>query len=122
MKISLQVILILSLVVLNIKSKKIEIFDVLQIKSLVNIHFDLSEALDSSLKTNLNKKKKLLSRLKDVDLRLVNYAKISSANMMNLKKILSQVDQERKIIKEKSPITKEKSASDYINSITGFWG
>jgi hypothetical protein len=42
--------------------------------------------------------------------------------MMNLKKILSQVDQERKIIKEKSPITKEKSASDYINSITGFWG
>lgn len=122
MKISLQIILFLSFAVLNIKSKKIEIFDVLQIKSLVNIHFDLSEAIDNSLNTNLNKKKKLLSRLKDIDLKLVNYAKISSANMMNLKKILSRVHQERKIIKEKSPITKEKSASDYINSITGFWG
>lgn len=122
MKISLQIILFLSFAVLNIKSKKIEIFDVLQIKSLVNIHFDLSEAIDNSLNTNLNKKKKLLSRLKDIDLKLVNYAKISSANMMNLKKILSRVHQERKIIKEQSPITKEKSASDYINSITGFWG
>ena len=122
MKISLQIILFLSFVVLNIKSKNIEIFDVLQMKSLVNIHFDLSEAIDNSLNTNLNKKKKLLSRLMDIDLKLANYAKISSANMMNLKKILFQVDQERKIIKEKSPITKEKSASDYINSITGFWG
>ena len=82
MKISLQIILFLSFVVLNIKSKNIEIFDVLQMKSLVNIHFDLSEAIDNSLNTNLNKKKKLLSRLMDIDLKLANYAKISSANMM----------------------------------------
>jgi hypothetical protein len=43
--------------------------------------------------------------------------------LINFKKILNQVIHENRMVKQqKNQSKKEKSASDDINSITGFWG
>ena len=96
------------------------------VKSLIQSHLLLSDILNDNLMINTIKRKKLISRLKEIDLTLMDYAKKSKINKMNLLKLWRRISNERKIKSElltkQKQKNKEKSASDHINSITGFWG
>jgi hypothetical protein len=96
------------------------------VKSLIQSHLLLSDILNDNLMINTIKKQKLISRLKEIDLALMDYANKSKINKMNLLKLWHRISNERKIkmelLTKQKQKNKEKSASDHINSITGFWG
>ena len=96
------------------------------VKSLIQSHLLLSDILNNNLMINSIKRKKLISRLKEIDLILVDYARKSTTNRVNLFKFWRRISNEIKIkndlLTKQKQKNKEKSASDHINSITGFWG
>jgi hypothetical protein len=97
-----------------------------ELKSLIKTYIDYSAALKSdSITINYLQKQQLVNKLKQLDEKLKAYMSKDSKNVLILFKVWSQLNDERnKIIKQQQAksTAKEKSASDRINSITGFWG
>jgi hypothetical protein len=97
-----------------------------ELKSLVKTYLDYSAALKSdSITINYLQKQQLVNKLKQLDEKLKAYINKDSKNVLIFYKIWSQLNDERnKVIKQQQAklTAKEKSASDRVNSITGFWG
>jgi Fe2+ transport system protein B len=95
-----------------------------ELKSLIKTYIDYSAALKSdSITINYLQKQQLVNKLKQLDEKLKAYMSKDSKNVLILFKVWSQLNDERnKIIKQQQAksTAKEKSASDRINSITGF--
>ena len=118
---------ILSILIISILSVVLtQQTNVNRIKALVKSHLFLTETLNEYLMINnisMKRKEIIIARLEKIKLELQNYANQSLRNTVILYKIWSQLVNESKTneLLEKKKI-KEKSASDHINSITGFWG
>lgn len=113
--------------ILFISIKSSQQIETESVKSLIRSHLLLSDILNNNLMINSIKKKKLISRLKEIELILVDYGKKSKTNKINLLKFWRRISNEERKIKndlltKQKQKYKEKSASDHINSITGFWG
>lgn len=95
-----------------------------KMKYLFNLHLDYNEIInENAFKSDFYMKRKLLKVKEQLDkiieiLRKFIYEKPNNPNEMM--KIIKQVLKERK--KSESNVNKEKSASDYFQSVTGNWG
>ena len=88
-------------------------------KSLIKVYSEYSRFLDDRFMiSNLPKRKQVIMKLQLVKNELKKYLKNSKENQSKFSKI--QLENEEKNFNKKN--NKMKSASDTINSITGFWG
>ena len=122
----IQIIIILMLLSISILKIRTETNTVL--KSQIKKYLYYSRILDDLIasKSDLNssiKKTLVFTKMKQLEKIFKKYIEKNKKYLINFKKILNQVIRENSMIKhQKNQGKKEKSASDDINSITGFWG
>jgi len=92
-----------------------------KLKSLIKVYSEYSRFLDNGFMiSNLPKRKQVIMKLQLVKNELKRYLKNNKENQLKFSKILHQLENEERNFNKKN--NKMKSASDSINSITGFWG
>lgn len=98
------------------------------LKSQIKKYLYYSKILDDLIasKSDMNssiKKTLVFTKMKELENVFKKYIEKIKKYLINFQKILNQVIHENSMIKhQKNQDKKEKSASDDINSITGFWG
>ena len=98
------------------------------LKSQIKKYLYYSKILDDLItsKSDMNssiKKTLVFTKMKELEKVFKKYIEKDQKYLMNFQKILNQVMHENSMVKQqKNEGKKEKSASDDINSITGFWG
>lgn len=122
----IQIIIILMLLSISILKIRTETNTVL--KSQIKKYLYYSKILDDLIasKSDMNssiKKTLVFTKMKELENVFKKYIEKIKKYLINFQKILNQVIHENSMIKhQKNQDKKEKSASDDINSITGFWG
>jgi hypothetical protein len=122
----IQIIIIMMLLSISILKIRTETNTVL--KSQIKKYLYYSKILDDLIasKSDLNssiKKTLVFTKMKQLEKVFRKYIEKNQKYLINFKKILNQVIHENRMVKQqKNQSKKEKSASDDINSITGFWG
>ena len=98
------------------------------LKSQIKKYLYYSKILDDLIasKSDMNssiKKTLVFTKMKELENVFKKYIEKDQKYLKNFQKILNQVMHENSMVKHQmNESKKEKSASDDINSITGFWG
>jgi hypothetical protein len=117
------IMMLLSISTLEIRSETNTV-----LKSQIKKYLYYSKILDDLItsKSDMNssiKKTLVFTKMKELEKVFKKYIEKDQKYLMNFQKILNQVMHENSMVKQqKNEGKKEKSASDDINSITGFWG
>jgi hypothetical protein len=117
------IMMLLSISTLEIRSETNTV-----LKSQIKKYLYYSKILDDLItsKSDMNssiKKTLVFTKMKQLEKVFRKYIEKNQKYLINFKKILNQVIHENRMVKQqKNQSKKEKSASDDINSITGFWG
>jgi len=120
--------IIIIMMLLSISTLEIRTETNTVLKSQIKKYLYYSKILDDLItsKSDMNssiKKTLVFTKMKELEKVFKKYIEKDQKYLMNFQKILNQVMHENSMVKQqKNEGKKEKSASDDINSITGFWG